>query len=325
MATIGFHASHEQFSPDELLRHVVLAEKAGFQAAMCSDHFFPWSAVQGNSGFAWAWLGAAMQATRMSFGTVCAPGQRYNPAIVAQASATLAQMYPDRFWVALGSGQFLNEHITGEPWPTKADRHARLEEAVDVIRALWAGDEVTHYGHFTVEEAMLYTRPEKPPLIMGAATTPETARWVAGWADALITISKPIDEMVEVVEAFREGGGSGKPMLLQVQLSYAPSHDEALDAAHREWGTNVLESPLLTDLKMPKHFEAIAEHVTKEEVEKLVLVSPDTAQHTEWLQEYLSLGFDTLYLHNIHRDQERFIEAFGEKVLPNLTAEVSHS
>src|SRR4051812_25289907 len=143
---------------------------------MCSDHFHPWTGRQGQSGFAWAWLGAALQATRLPFGVVSAPGQRYHPAIIAQASATLSAMFPGRLWVAFGTGQNLNEHINGDPWPGKPERQARLKEAVDVIRALWAGETVDHAGPwFRVREAKLYSRPETPPRIFGAAITPETA------------------------------------------------------------------------------------------------------------------------------------------------------
>jgi coenzyme F420-dependent glucose-6-phosphate dehydrogenase len=321
MPRIGYHASHEQFSPSELLDFVRRAEEAGFTAAMCSDHYFPWSEQQGQSGFAWSWLGAALQATSIPFGVVNAPGQRYNPAIIAQAAATLAEMYPRRFWVALGSGQFLNEHITGEGWPPKADRNERLLDSVEVMRALWEGETVTHYGRFTVEEAKLYTRAEEPPKVVGAAITPETARWVAGWADALITISKPADELKEVVDAFREGGGEGKPMLLQVQLSFAQTDEEALEAAHREWGTNIFDSPVLADLKLPGHFEALMEVVRPEDVDGKVLCASDPARHAAWLQEYLDLGFDELYLHNVHRDQRRFVDVFGEQVLPQISAD----
>src|SRR4051794_14865459 len=171
---IGFHASHELYPPGVLLEVVRRAEAAGFAAAMCSDHFHPWTERQGESGFAWSWLGAAMQATRLSFGTVNAPGQRYHPAIIAQAAATLGAMFPGRFWVALGTGQNLNEHITGAPWPAKPDRKARLREAVTVIRALWAGEVVNHdTPWFQVRDAKLYSRPEIPPLIYGAAITKE--------------------------------------------------------------------------------------------------------------------------------------------------------
>lgn len=318
MRQIGYHASHEQHSPDALLEFVRSAEQAGFDVAMCSDHFHPWSDQQGQSGFAFAWLGAALQATRLSFGSVCAPGQRYNPAIVAQAAATLAVMYPDRYWIALGSGQNLNEHVTGDAWPIKEERNARLLEAVDVMRALWAGETVTHYGRFTVEEAHLYTRPERPPLVVGAAVTAETARWVGEWADALITISKPVDEMRAVIDAFREGGGADKPMFLQVQLSFAPTREEALQAAHEEWGTNIFDSPLLTDLRMPSDFEAAMKYVRPEDVVDAVRVSADPQEHSDWIAQDFELGFERVYLHNVQRDQRRFIDTFGAEVLPRL-------
>jgi coenzyme F420-dependent glucose-6-phosphate dehydrogenase len=318
VARIGYHASHEQYAPGALLEYVQAAEAAGFDAAMCSDHFFPWSDQQGQSAFAFAWLGAALQATSLSFGSVCAPGQRYHPAIVAQAAATLAAMYPGRYWIALGSGQNLNEHITGDRWPVKAERNARLKESVDVMRALFAGEMVTHHGLVTVEDACLYTRPAEPPPIVGAAVTPETARWVGSWADALITIAGPRGEMREVIDAFREGGGEGKPMYLQVQLSFARSREEALRAAHEEWGTNIFESPLLTDLRLPSDYEAAMEFVRPEDVADAVRISTSPAEHAEWLAEDVELGFDRLYLHNVQRDQHRFIEVFGEKVLPAL-------
>lgn len=209
MPQIGYHASREQFAPSRLIDLVQQAEAAGFDAAMCSDHFHPWSDAQGQSGFAWSWLGAALQATSLPMGTVCAPGQRYHPAIIAQAAATLGEMYPGRFWVALGSGELLNEHITGARWPSKAERNQRLLESAEVMRALWRGETVSHRGAITVDQARLYTRPQTPPLIVGAALTPETAGWMGGWADALITVSHPIDELRGVIDAFRAGGGRG--------------------------------------------------------------------------------------------------------------------
>jgi G6PDH family F420-dependent oxidoreductase len=142
MPVIGFHNSHEQVHPAQLLAAVQHAEEVGFTAAMCSDHFAPWNLDQGHSGFSWSWLGAALATTSLPFGAVNAPGQRYHPAIVAQAIATLGAMFPGRFWVALGSGEAMNEHITGDPWPPKEQRDARLRECVDVIRALFAGEHV---------------------------------------------------------------------------------------------------------------------------------------------------------------------------------------
>jgi coenzyme F420-dependent glucose-6-phosphate dehydrogenase len=318
VTTIGYHASHEQFRPSTLLSHVQLAESIGFGGAMCSDHFHPWNERQGQSGFAWSWMGAAMQATSLTMGTVCAPGQRYHPAVVAQAAATLAEMFPDRFWVAVGSGQNLNEHITGQRWPAKPERNERLREAVEVMRALWRGETVSHRGHFTVDEAKLYTRPLTPPHLVGAAITPTTAGWLGEWADALITIAQPLEELREVVAAFRDNGGAGKPVLLQVQLSYAATDDEARQAALDQWGTNVFDNTLLADLRMPDAFEAAAEFMDADDLEGQVVMSADLGEHLERLQEFAELGFDEMYLHNVHRDQETFIRDFGDKVLPAL-------
>jgi coenzyme F420-dependent glucose-6-phosphate dehydrogenase len=318
MATIGYHCSHEQFTPSELLNYVRAAEQAGFRAAMCSDHFYPWSNRQAQSGFAWSWLGAALQATRLPFGLVNAPGQRYHPAVIAQAAATLAEMFPGRLWVALGTGQFLNEHITGDSWPAKPERQARLKECVDVIRALWAGETVNHDGLVRVKEAKLYTLPAQPPRIIGAAVSAETAEWVGSWADALITVYKPADEQKEVIEAFRRGGGEGKPMMLQAQTSYAPTVEAARQAAFDQWRQCGLDNTVLIDLETPSDLDRETRKLKPEDLDSHVRLSSDLGQHAAWIEEYVALGFEEIYLHQVGRDQERFIEAFGERVLPAL-------
>ncbi|MDQ3606186.1 MAG: TIGR03885 family FMN-dependent LLM class oxidoreductase [Gemmatimonadota bacterium] len=319
MPRIAYHCSHEQFAPSRLLDLVQAAERAGFTGALSSDHFHPWTEEQGESGLAWTWLGAALQATQqLPFGVVCAPGQRYHPAIIAQGAATLAEMFPDRFWIAIGSGQHLNEGITGQGWPSKQERNARLRECAEVMRALWAGETVTHRGHITVEEAKLYTRPERPPLLVAAAITEQTARWAGGWADALITVSRPPEELRPVVEAFREGGGEGKPIFLKVQLSYAATEEEARHGAWEQWRANIFDSPVLADLRTPKHFDALAKQVQPDELEPMVRISADPERHLDWLREDLELGFEQLILHNVNLEQERFIEVFGERVLPEL-------
>jgi probable non-F420 flavinoid oxidoreductase len=313
---IGYHASHEQFTPSALRDYSCHAEQAGFAAVMSSDHFHPWSEVQGESGFSWAWLGAAMQATSVPFGVICAPAPRYHPALVAQAAATLAELFPDRFWLALGSGQALNEHITGERWPSKTERNARLLECVEVIRALWRGETVTNHGRVTVEDARLYTQPARPPLLLGAAVTAETAEWVGGWADGLLTISRPHDEQQAVVDAFRRGGGAGKPMYLKVQLSYAEDDSAARQGAFEQWRTNLFDSPVLADLRLPSQFEAAARFVRPEDLDRFVRISSEPRRHVAWLQADAAMGFDLLILHNVNRGQERFIAAFGEEVIP---------
>ncbi|WP_409339958.1 TIGR03885 family FMN-dependent LLM class oxidoreductase [Nostoc edaphicum] len=319
MANIGYHASHEQFKPSELLKYAQMAEQAGFTHALSSDHFHPWSENQGQSGFAWSWLGAAMQATpTLSYRVVCAPGQRYHPAIIAQAAATLAEMFPQRFWLTVGSGQALNEYITGEHWPCKSDRNTRLKECVDVIRALWAGETVTHHGLICVQEAKLYTRPQILPLIIGAAITVETAEWLGSWADGLITISRPPEKLKKVVDAFRRGGGEGKPMILKVQLSYERDEQTALQKAHQQWRNNIFKNIVMTELRSPRQFDAAGEFVQPKELYEHVRISADPQQHIEWLKKDIELGFDELILHNVNREQQQFIEVFGEKVIPAL-------
>ena len=320
MARIGFHASHEQFPPSELLQLVKAAEEAGFDAAMSSDHFKPWGPDQGQSGYAWSWLGAAMEATRLPFGVISAPGYRYHPAILAQSAATLAEMYPGRFWLALGSGQRLNEDTVGLPWPPKRERNARLKECAEIIRALLAGETVTHRGSVTVVEARLYTLPATPPPLFGAAVTETTAEFLGGWADGLLTVSAKPDQLKKVIAAFRRGGGEGKPILLQVGLNWARTEEEALAGAHGQWRYNVLGGEVNWELRSPEDFETAARLVKPEDMRESLLISSDLARHRDWLLEYLELGVAELQLHQVGRNQRAFIEAFGERVLPELRA-----
>jgi probable non-F420 flavinoid oxidoreductase len=317
---IGMHCSHEQIPPSRLLAHLREAEAAGFRAAMSSDHFSPWSERQGESGFAWSFLGAALEATELPFGVVNAPGQRYHPAIVAQAAATLCELFPGRLWVALGTGEASNEHITGDHWPGKTKRKARLRECVDVMRALFAGEVVDHEGLVHVDRARLWTLPPEPPSLIGAAVSPETARWCGGWADGLVTINQPRDTLERVIEAFREGGGEDRPVHLQVHLSWAPAEDEARRIAHDQWRTNVFPPPLCWDLETVEQFDLAAQHVREEDVRKAVLVSSDLGQHAGWLAELAELRFEEIHLHHVGQDLSPFIDAFGEHVLPELAA-----
>jgi probable non-F420 flavinoid oxidoreductase len=317
MTEYGIHASHEQIPPADLLSAVIAAERAGFDAAMCSDHFSPWSERQGQSAFAWSWLGAALQATNLSFGVVNAPGQRYHPAIIAQAIGTLGAMFPGRFWAALGTGEFSNEHITGGDWPRKEVRNARLRESVDVIRDLLAGETVTRDGLITVDRARLWTRPETPPPLVGAAVSTATAEWCAEWADGLVTVNAPEQHLREMIAAYRGAGGRG-PVCLQVHLSWAGSEAEAEETAYDQWRSNVFAPPVCWDLELVEHFDVVSEHVTMQQVRSVVNVSADLGAHIEWLRGYAALGFDRIYLHHVGQDLGPFIEAFGAKVLPAL-------
>lgn len=317
MTAFGFHASHEQVHPSALLAAVQRAEAAGFDAAMSSDHISPWSARQGQSAFAWSWLGAALQSTSLPFGVVNAPGQRYHPAVVAQAIGTLSAMYPGRFWAALGTGEASNEHITGEGWPRKDVRNARLRECVDVIRALLRGEEVSHDGLVKVDRARVWTRPPQPPPLVGAAVSAATAGWCAEWADGLITINQPVETLRRIIAAYRDAGGRGR-LHLQVHLSWAPEEEVAEAVALEQWRSNVFPPPACWDIDSPAVFDAVSEHVGLDEVRRSVLVSSDLGRHTAALAEYAGLGFDEIALHHVGREQDAFVDAFGAKVLPQL-------
>ena len=318
MTRIGFHASHEQVSPRQLLADVQHAERAGFAMAMCSDHFSPWSTRQGHSGYTWSWLGAALATTELSLGCVTAPGQRYHPAVHAQRVATLGQMFPGRFWVALGSGEASNEHITGDRWPRKEVRTQRLEECVDVIRRMLAGEEVSHDGLVTVDRARLWDLPDPVPLLVGPAVSVDSAARVAAWADGLVTVNQPVETLRDVLAAYRGAGGRGRTAL-QVHLSWAPTEGEALAVAHDQWAGNVFGPPISWDLETAEAFDVLWGQVEPDAVRSAVRVSADLAQHRDWLAEYADLGFDDLYLHHVGQEQDAFIEAFGEHVLPALS------
>jgi coenzyme F420-dependent glucose-6-phosphate dehydrogenase len=255
----------------------------------------------------------------MSFGTVCAPGQRYHPAVIAQAAATLSEMFPNRFWLAVGSGEALNESITGDTWPQKRQRDLRLHESVEIIRALWAGETVTTRGSVVTEAARLYSKPSSPPLLLGAALSPETARWVGSWADGLITVAGRRDDMRAVVDAFREGAGHNKPIFLQAAVSFAPTAEEAAWAAHDQWRHCLLTAAQLADLPSPATIDAATADVAAGGLTSKVRVSSNIHRHLEWLRQDRDMGFERIYLHNVARDyQEHFIEACASHLIPSF-------
>jgi probable non-F420 flavinoid oxidoreductase len=314
---IGFHASHEQISPRQLLADVQHAERAGFEMAMCSDHFAPWGSRQGHAGYTWSWLGAALATTGLTLGCVSSPGQRYHPAVHAQRIGTLGQMFPGRFWVALGSGEASNEHITGDRWPDKEQRTRRLEECVEVIGRMLDGEEVTHRGLVTVDRARLWDVPDLRPLLVGPAVSVASAERVAAWAEGLVTLNQPVQVLRDLLAAYRGAGGRGRAAL-QVHLSWAPTEAEAESIAHEQWRTNVFAEPVCWDTETTAAFDLMAEHVTAEAVREAVRVSSDLGRHREWLAEYADLGFDDLYLHFVGQDQGRFIDTFASEVLTAL-------
>lgn len=319
MTRLGYHAAHEQFAPGQLLDFVVAAEQAGFALANCSDHFHPWSAAQGQSGQSWPWLGAAMQATGLPFAVVTAPGYRYHPAVLAQAIATLGEMFPGCFSVALGSGEAINEGITGEAWPEKPERNARLRECADIIRALLAGETVTHRGRVTVIEARLYTRPSQPVKLFAAAVTPQSAAEVASWADGLLTVTGPMDRIAATINAFRDNGGAGKPVQLQHCVSWADSKAEAERQALDQWFTGAIGGDAAWQLRTPQQFDALRPIVGIDAMTDAVFISTDLHRHAAHVAEMMQLDVEAIYLHSVGRDQRAFINAFGSTVLPQLS------
>lgn len=318
MTAYGYHASHEQISPRQLLADVRRAEEVGFTAAMCSDHIEPWSERQGHSGMAWPWLGAALASTNLTFGTVTAPGQRYHPAIVAHAIATLGQMFPGRFWTALGSGEYANEHVTGEAWPDKDTRQRRLEECVEVITRMLAGETVTHDGLVKVHEGKLWDLPDPAPKLVAPAVSIPTAVRGAAWADGLATINADTDLLRRMLDAWDEAGGADHK-ILQVHLSWAPSEDEAMAIAREQWRSNVFGAPACWDLTRASLDVVSKEGITDEQIHRSVLVSSDLGLLTQRLHDLAGLGFDSVYLHHVGQDQGPFLEAFGAHVLPQLS------
>lgn len=319
MTRIGYHVSHEQFAPTDLLAWVQLAEKAGFDLCTASDHLHPWNERPGHSAFVWTWLGAALQVTSLDYRTVSCPGYRYHPAILAQAIATACHMFPGRLDVCLGSGERLNEASVGIPWPAKEERNAKLRECAGLMAQLWDGQTVTHHGRVVMEDVKLYTRPDKPPRVFGAAATAATARWLGSWADGLLTLcGGPVGDLRLIIDAFREGGGEGKPVVCQLKLAWGPEERSLRQDALHTWGTNLIAGQVVWEIPTPRQFEEAAAYMRTDDLDRTVRVSTSLDEHAEWAREYLACGVDELVLHNVATNQEEFIQAFGADVLPQL-------
>ncbi|MGC5170295.1 TIGR03885 family FMN-dependent LLM class oxidoreductase [Microbacterium sp. DT81.1] len=317
MVFLGYHASHEQLPPSALLTAVQDAEAAGFDGAMCSDHLAPWGVRQGESGYAWSWLGAALARTSFSFGVVTAPGQRYHPVIAAQAIGTLEEMFPGRFWACLGSGEAMNEHVTGDPWPPKGFRDDRLDESHDVISRLLAGEEVSHEGTVRVHRARLWSRPAEPPPLFAAAVASETAAHVAGWADGLVTVAQDRAALEDVVAAYRGAGGRG-PLALQTHVALAEDRETALAIVRDQWRHAAVTGPRLWDVEQPEDFDAAAKGVDDETLLKSVLIASDARDLAAQIVERADAGFDRIYLHHVGKEQGPFIERAQRELLPAL-------
>ncbi|KGE12724.1 TIGR03885 family FMN-dependent LLM class oxidoreductase [Sphingobacterium deserti] len=317
MIKIGYHASHEQFSPKALLQFAQRAENNGFDLVTSSDHFHPWTEKDAHSGFAWSWLGAAMQAVNLEFGIVTSPAPRYHPAIIAQAVATLNQMFDNRLWIAAGSGQAMNENITGELWPNKDTRNQRLAESVSIMRRLWKGEEVSADGIVKLANAKLYTLPTAMPQVVGAALSAATASWIGTWAEGLITINHPDDKLKKIIKAFRTENPAGD-MAIKIQVSFADSLNDAEQLAWESWRNNILGSSIQAELSQPKFFDEAGQFVRADDMKEHVLLGTSADTYIYAIQKYREMGFSKITFHNVNPHQEAFIDMMGSDVLPRV-------
>ena len=320
MPVVGYALSTEEHAPDALVRNTRLAEETGFEFALISDHYHPWIDRQGESPFVWAVIGALANATdRLRLGTgVTCPTIRIHPAIVAQAAATAAALMPGRFFLGVGSGENLNEHVVGERWPPLAVRLELLEEAIEAIRELWTGKLVSHRGkHYTIENARLYTLPDEPPPLVVAAAGPNAAELAGRMGDGLVGVSP----QAEVVEAFDAAGGGGKPRYGQVQVCWAEDEQTAKQTA-LEWFPNIaLPGDLSQELPQPAQFEDASELLSEDDMAEIVACGPDPDRHLEMISRFSGAGFDHVYVHQIGPDQEGFMDFYGREVLPRVSAQ----
>ena len=314
---LGYQLSSEEHPAPDLVGYARRAEEVGFSYAVVSDHFHPWTHRQGQSPFVWSVLGAIAQAThRLRLGTVTAPIRRTPPHVVAHASATVATLLPGRFFLGVGTGENLNEHVTGEWWPTTEIRREMLEEAIEVIRRLWAGESVEHFGrHFTIDNARIYSRPLEPPAIVVAGMSESAAEFAGRVGDGLIAVSPKR----ELIEAFEAAGGAGKPRYGQLDVCVADDEGEARRIAHAQWAAPAaVPSRLLSKLRVPADFEAVAELVTEEQVADRIVCGLDVERHVARIEEFLSVGFDHVHVHQVGADQERFFSFYEREVLPRF-------
>lgn len=325
--SIGYAAMLEQFHPTDVVRYCARAEAAGFSGVMAADHFQPWVPQQGQAAFVWNVLTAIGEQTSGDLGPgVSCPSFRFHPAIIAQASATLAAMYPDRHWLGLGSGEALNEHIVGGYWPQVPERIAMMFEAIEIISKLFTGKEVKHAGkYFQLHSTRLWTMPAVPPPIYVATAGPITAKKTGVHCDGIITVGAPLEKIGGIFAKFDEGARSvGKdpdtmPKIMQLHLSWAATEEEAWHNALTEWPNGGMKFPK-QDIRSPLDFEQMAKLVRREDFDGRMLISSDPDAHRAEIQRYLDLGIDRLYLHNVGRNQEQWIDVFAADVLPKLVS-----
>ncbi|WP_254763729.1 TIGR03557 family F420-dependent LLM class oxidoreductase [Natrinema marinum] len=318
MTKLGYTLSSEEFGPQELVDIARQAEEAGFDFCSISDHFHPWVPAQGESPFVWSTLGAIANETdeiEVGVGVTC-PTTRIHPLNVAHAVATVDELFGDRFTFGVGTGENLNEHVTGERWPEHDVRLERLEEAMDVMRKLWTGETTSHRGeHYTVENATLFTVPDDQPTTIASAFGPQTAEWTAEHADGL-WCSGPRSEPVK---AYEDAGGEG-PTYTQLHGCYADSEEEAVETIYEQWPNGSIPGELGQELPTPAHFEQAAQMVEKEDIaESGTTTEPDAGAHIESIEEAVDAGYDHVYVHQIGPEQEKAIEFHAAEVLPSFS------
>jgi G6PDH family F420-dependent oxidoreductase len=317
MAEIGAFLSSEEHGPSALVHQAKLAEQAGMKSVFISDHFHPWIDRQGESPFVWSVIGAISAATdhKVTTGVTC-PTVRIHPAILAQAAATSQLLLDGRFVFGVGSGEALNEHILGDRWPSVEVRHKMLEEAIEVIRLLWEGGLVNHHGeYYTVENARLYSVPDRPPPIAVSAFGPKAASLAARVGDGFITVS-PDDDLLG---QYRKEGGKG-PSIAAVKVCWDQDEKRARKLAHELWPTEALTGQLAQELPMPAHFASATEVVTEDMVADDLACGPDPERHVKAISAYLEAGYDEVYVNQIGPDQEGFFDFYSKELRTRLAA-----
>ena len=317
MVQLGYKLSSEEFGPRELVRAAEQAEDSGFGFALISDHFHPWIDAQGQSPFVWAVLGGIAEATeRLRVGTgVTCPTVRIHPAIIAQAAATTALLFEGRFFLGVGTGENLNEHIAGRGWPSTDVRQDMLEEAVDVIRLLWKGGLQSHRGaYYVVDNARLYTRPNTPPPIMVAVGGGKSAEIAGRIGDGLIGTAPDADG----IKTFERAGGRGKPRYGELTVCWAESEAKAKKTAHKFWPNAAVASALHWELPLPSHFEAAVEDVDEDTVAEEIVCGPDAGRHLEKIGEYVKAGYDHVCIHQVGPDQAGFLRFYEREIVPKV-------
>jgi len=312
----GFTLSSEEHPGSTLVELAARAEALGFSFLTVSDHFHPWIEAQGQSPFAWTTAGGvAARTSRIALGTgVTCPIIRYHPAIVAQAAATVAEMMPGRFFLGLGTGEALNEHIYGDAWPAIERRRGMLAEATEVIRRLWTGETVDFWGdHYTVENARLFTPPPSDVRIVWAASGTESAAEAAQHADGLWSTSPD----PEVVSTYRDKGGQG-PVYGQVTLCWAASEEDAKRTAAEKWPNAAIPGQMSQDLPTWTHFGQLAKLVGPDQVAESIMCGPDPGPIVESVKKYVDAGFDHLHFHQVGPDQDGFFQFWEGSLAPAL-------